>query len=283
MKGNGEPTGNCVLFVCNKAYLRRMLDTLYQVRRFGRYRGDVVVVVGDDLKDQLQSLSSHPLRLIPQYFPDLNLDQLKSRISGVAVSDGREYTKVFQWHKMYCFHPFLRKWKRVLYLDSGMHVYHSLAPFFALETEGKLVAHSDAFPEFSQTLAGQFNMALFPELEKEMRSRFDLKVDYFQSTFLLYETSLIRDGDFDSLLKLANTYYNSRTNEQAIMNLLFTCERRAWLPLATARQGKWFLYDFFEREGRRSMEYIMLKYPRSKDNLRLRSLRSVFSRESACE
>ncbi len=41
---------NVVVLVTNRKYLRRCLHTVWQLRRFGDYDGDVVVIVGSDLK-----------------------------------------------------------------------------------------------------------------------------------------------------------------------------------------------------------------------------------------
>ena len=67
-----EPKDSCVALVSKRAYLDKALLTIWQLLIFGRFKGDVVLVVGDDLRSGLPALRKSLPRLTPVYFPDID-------------------------------------------------------------------------------------------------------------------------------------------------------------------------------------------------------------------
>ena len=253
----------CVVLVTNRKYLRRCLLTVWQLRFFGKYRGDVVVIVGSDLVRHIPVLEKLFLRISPVYFPEFDLSSVHSRLHGAQGLGGTEFTKTFQYHKFHVFDEYFTRWKRVLYLDSGMTVLRPIKNLWSVHSAGALVAHSDAFPSFVWKLRGQFNWVDFPDLEPDMEHLLDLDTDYFQTTMMLFDTSIISPATVQELVDLTHRFPNSRTNDQGIVNL-WALPKGLWKSLPTSRIDGSFLYDFAERDGLSEKDYVLLKYPRKR-------------------
>lgn len=266
----------CVITSCNKSHLQKALGTIRQLKSFGGYDGDVVLLIGDDLKDIEINED-----VIVKYYPTIDRSHVLNRLNGMSTSDGRDFDKPFQWHKIYAFDIFFKQWDKCLLLDAGMHVFKSIEKILNIDCINKIVAHSDSNPythyEASLedrvskvNLSQQFeNSARFNGLYKELETRYDLYVDYFQTGLCLYDTNIISNDLTAQILEYGDKYINTRTNEQAIMNLIFNCEKKIWSPLPI-RDDETYYYDYFERADLTYDKYIMLKYPRTApSNLRL--------------
>ena len=256
-----EREKTCVALVSNRAYLDKALLTIWQLRIFGRFKGDVVLVVGDDLRSAVPALGKSLLRITPVYFPDINRNVENSLIGNASTTLTSQSKKTFQFHKFYCFSTFFRKWSKVLYLDAKMRIYAPLSPLLKIDCSNSLVAHSDAFPEFRWKLGDQFNFTDFPELQPRLERTVDLKSDYFQTTMMYFDTRIIEEGTVNELVELSRKFPNSRTNDQGILNI-WAQNKGLWAQLPTEKFGGRFLYDFYERPGFGVDDYLMLKYPR---------------------
>jgi hypothetical protein len=247
----------------NKLYLNKAHKTIAQLRKAGKYKGDIVLLIGDDLKDEI---ANHPLEnknTIIKHFPDFDRSQFVEIYKKKPLGDGREINKVFQWHKMHCFDTYFKQWKQCFYIDAGMHIYKPVEALLKLDCTDKLLAHSDAHPTYEWKLKGQFDDLQFPELYHELYTRYNLEIDYFQSTVLLYDSNIIEENTKQNLLELSNKYIHSRTNEQAIFNVYFNCMLKIWTPLQI-KDHKTYFYDYWERDKLTCRDYIMLKYPKTK-------------------
>ena len=91
---------------------------------------------------------------------------------------------------------------------------------------------------------------------------YDLNIDYFQTGMYLFDTCLIEDQTTNQLLELGNHYINTRTNEQAIMNILFNCDKKVWKQIQI-KDDVMHYYDCMERNGLNCKNYIMLKMPQT--------------------
>ena len=163
---------------------------------------------------------------------------------------------MFQYFKFYIFDIYFKKWDKVLYIDSGMHIYNPIKRLFDISTEDVLYAHSDSYPEYTQKLDSQFakNNSIYDNLQNE----YDLTINnYFQSTMLYFDTHIIKENMVKELIDLLNTYPISN-GDQAIMNLYFI---DTWKPMPI-KDSTGFFYDFMERENYKPTDYIMLKYPK---------------------
>lgn len=249
---------NCIILMCNQPYLNKARNTIKQLREIGKYQDDIVLLVGDDLKELIVD------DVIVKYFPNIDRSSIIEILKYKPISsDGREFIKPFQWHKVHIFDTYFKKWKKCLYIDAGMHIFNPIDKIMNLDCTNKLLAHSDAYPTFEWKLKVQFNESQFPELYKELCSTYDLEIDYFQSGILLYDTNIIEHNTKDELLSLSNKYINSRTNEQGIMNIYFNCIKKIWEPVKINDNDTYY-YDYWERDNLQYFNYIMLKYPKTK-------------------
>lgn len=248
----------CIIIFSNKSFLQKAQNTIYNIRTIGKYDGDVVLVVGDDLKD----IKSSDPRLIIKHFPTIDRTEVLKKLNGISTLDGRDLHKPFQWHKIYAFDLYFKKWKRCWVIDAGMHIFKPLDKFLNLPWEGKLIAHSDSYPSYEMKLSDSFEKNRFLDLYKELENKYDLNVDYFQSGFMMYDSNLIDETIVPRLLDFSKKYINTKTNEQPFINLIFNCEKKVWQPLKI-KDEETFYYDYFERENYKYFDYIMLKYPQT--------------------
>jgi hypothetical protein len=249
----------CFVTLSNEPYLDRAHQTIQELRENGKYDGEIVVIIGDDLKDRIDYDDD---KVIIKYFPTIDRTASLEKIANSRISDGREFAKIFQWQKTYCFHEYFKNWNKCCFIDAGMRIIKPVDKIINLNCENKLLAHSDSYPTYERILSCQFDSLYFSELFDELKANYDLDIDYFQSTIMLYDTNIIKDNTFNTLIELSNKYYNTKTNEQAIFNLYFTCYKKVWEQLKIKDEETYY-YDFFERDSQTYKNYIMLKYPKT--------------------
>ena len=97
----------CIVLVCNKKYLSQFEYTYNLLRTNGKYNDDIVLVVGDDLKDLKYE------GVIVKYFKNISFPQSVVKQMDDVNTDGRNITKRFQWHKLHIFESYFKKWKVV--------------------------------------------------------------------------------------------------------------------------------------------------------------------------
>lgn len=262
---------SCIITFCNKSHLQKAFGTINQLRISGKYTGDIVLLVGDDLKD----LELDPAyNIIVKYFPTIDRTEVLKKLNGISTSDGRDFNKSFQWHKVYAFDKYFKKWDKCLLIDAGMHTFNPIDKILDLDCSNKIFAHSDAYPYAhyrasvedriqKRNLGHQFeNSERFRNLYDELNTKYNLYVDYFQTGLCLYDTSIIKDGLMEKIFNYADRYINTCTNEQAVLNLIFNCEQNIWVPMPI-KDEEIYYYDYFERENLTYDKYIMLKYPQT--------------------
>jgi len=232
------------------------------LRWFGKYRGNIVVIVGDDLRAAMPAIARSGLGVTPQYFPELDRSEALAVVKEAPHTSEVVFTKPFQFHKVHLFDAFFKQWRKVLYVDTKMRVFNPIRPLLELDCKNSLIAHSDAFPDYTRTLESQFNTKDFPDLTKEIGALVPLESDYFQTTMMLYDTAIISDTTVQEIVDLSLKFLNSNTNEQAIINL-WAQSQKLWKKFPTSiGEGK-LLYDFWEREPFSAGDYVLLKYPRT--------------------
>lgn len=252
---------SCVALVTNRKYLRKCLSTIAQIRTVGEYRGVVVLVVGEDLIGRMSALEKIGLGIQPVYLGEVNTSEQMAQISSSPGGSGTELTKRFQYQKFLVFHQFFRTWKTVLYIDAGMQIFQPIEPFWEIDCTGRLIAHSDSYPDFSRTLEGQFNWVAFPNLRSELEKVAHPRGDYFQTTLMYFNTSIISASTVSDLAALLEKFPNSKTNDQGIINL-WALPKGIWSPLHSYVFRGARLYDFHERAGEKPEDFILVKYPR---------------------
>lgn len=247
----------CVVFVCNKPYFEKFIQTCNDLVSKGKYKGNICLVIGDDLKDDplLSNKIIQKYTIQIQYFPEIRFPEEFIEVQKKLVKS--RYDKKFQYHKTYLFHPFFKKWKYIFYMDCGMHIYSDIQPILEQCTPHTLFAHSDAYPTFEWKLHTQFDTTqenMFKKLNKD----YNLDIDYFQTGILLYSTDIIEKDTFNNLYQLMLKYPICHTNEQGIMALYFTNIKPVWKPMPVQNNSTYF-YDYSNRY--KDKPYIMVKYP----------------------
>lgn len=249
----------CCVFVCNSKYINNFFKTYNQLITNGNYNGDICLVIGNDLKDsQFINDIINNTKIIVKYFPDIVFSDYFYEINRNMKIEGYDYRnihKVFQWHKLHVFNTFFKKWDYIFYIDCGITILNDIKHIINERREMKLIAHSDAYDEYEQTLKCQFDHSnkLFQDLYKE----FNLEIDYFQTTIMLIDTNIILDNTFNELVELANKYPICRTNEQGIMAVYFTNIKNYYKPISIYNDSL-HLYDYYQRN--KNASYVMYKY-----------------------
>ena len=253
---------NVLVLMTDVNYVSKCLQTVSECRTNGNYAGDIVIIAHPDLEiDMIFNKRCKELGVHPVYFKLIDIDTIISKIKARPFSntDGREFNKTFQWQKINIFNIFFKKWRKILYIDAGMRIIKDINILFDLVKPSVLMAHCDDYPEYRTSIATQFEKYSYPDLYKVLSDNYNLNRMSFQTTLLIFDSSIIEDDTCDKLLELANIYHISKTNEQGIMNLYF---HNIWTQLPLYRDGT-FIYDFWERFGNHGSNYIMLKYPRT--------------------
>lgn len=247
----------CVVFLCNKAYFSKFVDTCSKLIENGKYNGTVCLVIGDDLNND-ELLDSEFIKnnnIIIKYFPDIKFPNEFLIVNKSIKTDGRNITKKFQWHKLHLFNTFFKQWNYIFYLDCGIHIFSDISPMLNEVTENKLLAHSDAYPTYQWKLHSQFDETNY-EYFKKLSDKYNLNADYFQTTIMMYDTKIIENNTYDDLLKLSIEYPISKTNEQGIIALYFTQIKPLFQQIKLHNEDTHF-YDYLSRN--RNNKYIMLK------------------------
>ena len=245
----------CVVFVCNSKYLNKFKNTLQSLRKNGEYNGEVLLIIGNDLKEKENEIKE-TYNVEVKYFPDIDFDKEFININSNINSDGRNKSKSFQWHKMYLFDVYLKKWDYIFYIDCGINISRPIQPILDSKKKDKLLAHNDAYPTMlgKWKLKNQFDQK--HHLFKSLSEEFETDIDYFQTTILYYDTNIIQDKLFNNLYELACKYPISRTNEQGIMALYFINIENIWEQIQIQDDIQYY-YDYMKRSN--DKPYIMHK------------------------
>ena len=248
----------CVVFVCDKPYFPKFLNTCNQLITNGKYNGTICLVIGDDLQNDAlldcDFIKKNNIQI--KHFPMIHFPPHFLEINNPIQTDGRHITKKFQWHKLHLFNTYFKQWNYVFYIDCGMTIFSDISPMLNERKENILLAHSDAYPTYEWKLSCQFcksNVEYFTKLT----NRFQLDINYFQSGILLYDTNIITEDTYTELFNLALEYPISRTNEQGIMALYFTNIKPLFQQIKT-HNDKIYFYDALSRNPNHT--YIMLKW-----------------------
>lgn len=247
----------CFVFVCNKNYFSKFINTCNELITNGKYKGDICLVIGNDLlnDDLLKCDMIINNKIIIKHFPDIVFTNEWLEINSKIKTDGRNLTKKFQWHKMHLFNTYFKRWEYIFYIDAGMKIFSDVSPLLNEQTKNTLLAHSDGYPSYEWKLDIQFCKSN-EEYYTKLSNKYNLNIDYFQTGIMLFDTEIINDNTFTDLLNLSFEYPISRTNEQGIIALYFTNIRPLFKQIKTHNEHTYF-YDCLSRN--KNNKYIMLK------------------------
>jgi lipopolysaccharide biosynthesis glycosyltransferase len=248
--------------VATQPYLNKAFGTIRQARTVGKWVDDVVLIVTNDFElspEQMNSVSE--LKITIYQVRPRNVDNVLRVWEKYTSHPRYEYTMARPgiYLKYNVFDTYFKQWDIVFYLDAGAVILSDLGRFkTSCKPNGWLYAHSDAHPFYDRKLSGQFAFEMLNDLEvKMMKRKYAMECDYFQSTVMIFNSSILQPGIPDTLFAMYQRYPSSLTGDQPILNLYF---QRHWrqLPL---KDEHGFLYDFHERDGCTARDYAILKYP----------------------
>jgi hypothetical protein len=247
----------CVVFVCNKNYFDKFVNTCNQLITKGKYKGNICLVIGSDLQGDkvLECDFIRNNNIIIQYFPNIYFTKEFLEVNNKINCGGSNITKRFQWHKLNLFNVFFKKWNYILYLDCGINIFDDISPILEDATNNTLLAHSDSYPTYEWKLNNQFDKNIADYFSK-LNNKYDLNIDYFQTTIMLYDTNIIESDTYDNLLNLSQEYPISRTNDQGIIALYFTNIKPLFKQIKIRNEYTHF-YDYLRRS--KENKYIMVK------------------------
>lgn len=250
----------CVVFICDKAYFNKFIYTCSQLITNGKYNGNICLVVGDDLYNDrlLDSPIIKNNNIVIKHFPNIQFSSEFLDIQKKIVRPPHWFQKRFQFHKLHLFNTFFKQWDSIFYLDCGISIFSDVSPIIN-EINGKnentLLAHSDAYPNYEWKLYNQFDKTN-TEYFTKLNNTYNLNIDYFQTTIMLYDTKIIQSDTYDNLLNLLTEYPISITNDQGIIALYFTNIQPLFKQIKIHNEYTHF-YDYLSRN--RNYKYIMLK------------------------
>jgi len=140
-------------------------------------------------------------------------------------------------------------------LDCGITIFSDVSRIINEARENTLLAHSDAYPTYEWKLHNQFDKNSIEYFSK-LAAKYDLNIDYFQTTIMLYDTKIIEENTYTELLKLLIEYPISITNDQGLIALYFTNIKPYFKQIKTNDETSYF-YDYLSRSDYHN--YIMLK------------------------
>lgn len=248
--------GTCAVFVVNKSYFIKFIQTCKKLLEVGNYKGDICLLIGNDLQGSI--LLNHEIirknNIKVKHFPDIVMpESVKETITHLPC-DSSWNNKFFQFHKLHLFNTYFKQWDRIFYVDCGMHIMKDVNPILEKFVPNKLLAHSDAYPTYEWSLENQFSKV--EPYFSNLKSKYDLSCDYFQTTIMYYDTSIIQDDTFTRIFNTLCEFPISWTNDQGLISLYFTQIDRKWKQICL-RDSSTFYYDYLRRNP--GYEYIMLK------------------------
>jgi hypothetical protein len=137
-----------------------------------------------------------------------------------------------------------------------------IAPILALDWRGKFLCPDDGCDGNRKYFRNQLELVNRPDVLDALNKAYPgaLESAYFLNCIWIYDTSLrIQKQDFVDLIA---KYPIWKTNEMGVMNVLITFDKKLWTPMPLYDdQSRRILFDWTERHGRASSDYVVLKYP----------------------
>lgn len=247
----------CVVFVCNQRYLKKFSKTIKMLRENGKYEGDIVLIIGNDLKEMETELKEQ-YNISVKYFPDTIFSDDFIKDFSSLKRNGIWRDKIFQYHKFNIFNTFFKKWDYIFYIDCGIKVFRPVQPIIDSKIENTLLARNDPWGPFLNkwTLGTQFDNQhpIFHELN-EKYNLLNIK-SYFNTSVMLIDTNIIQETTSKELYNLSVKYPISLTNDQGIIALYFICINKKWQELKKEDDDQYY-YDYKPNNNK---PYIMHKW-----------------------
>lgn len=249
--------------LCDSSYYEKAKRTIHDLRTRGQWNGDIVLIAVDF---RPEDLPEHVLLWEVGHIDTSHLvDQLR-QFPIRSQADNRHFGKLYQWDKLYVFHPCFTRWNRVVFLDAGLRVFDTVQPLLDLEWEGRFLAPDDSDPyDNGNRFECQVDLRGKPDaVERWLREfRDSLDKRYFLNCMFVYDTRLLNYVTFEHMMNLMNQYPICMCNEMGIMNMVFTFQLKVWEPFPQ-RVGDKYLFGWNEanyREHPTWRNFHFMKYP----------------------
>jgi hypothetical protein len=255
-----------LVLLSNEPYIEKAKVTIIAARGIGNWQDDIVLLIPRSLEsnaDLVSFASTYAVEL--RVLPDRNTDKIIDFWSKFPTHRHHDYimSRKYIFMKFYIFDVYFKKWDVAFYMDSGCVINGRLARFKeSCEAVNCIYAHSDGYPWYEIKLERQFAIELLDSTRRAELKKYDLDIDYFQTTMCIYDTRILEPNTVDALFDLNERFPVGMRMDQPIINLYFTCMRKLWhqIPL---KDDDGFLYDFCERNDWQPSDYLLLKYPKA--------------------
>lgn len=214
-----QKSKHAVIMVSNQKYLEKACQTAKDVKTIGHWKHAIILLVGDDLKEYTNEIFTEVWYRKNQPCPP-----------------NRGGYDNFIYHKFNIFDKDLATYDQLIYIDAGMHIKSDMNPIIHALERGKVYARIDTPGD---NLLRQWQTEGQAKVEEIFNAS---QFEHFQSTFILYDGSIIHNKIVDRLYQLCNEYPDSN-GDQSIVNLYFGYEYKLYKTLPEG------IYSFFPDEA----------------------------------
>lgn len=257
-----KKNSTCVAFVCDDRYFHNFLTSVYQLIEIGKYYGPILLLASEELVNNSEFMNHDIFKKYTiEVYKFKNIKkQLSQSIQDFYIKHRNIGRKNYDWsfgtfNKFNLFHSALKKYKYILYMDCGIKVHKPIYPMFDIKKENQILAHEDDYPKYHYNLKSKFYQEE-PALE-ELSKIVDLSTyNYFQTTVMLYDTSIIQDNTLQDICNLVEKYPISMNGDQEYISIYFNQLKKQMFQLTLHTNNNYY-YDYFQRHG--VGKYIMSK------------------------
>lgn len=255
------------VLVTDVAYFSKAKRTIEDLRWRGQWGGSIVLLAIEFYPSQTWL---DFMNVTVRTLPHIDISELHDAWKTYPIqpmADERHTKKLAQWNKLHVFDTWFQKWERVVYLDAGLRVLHSVAPLLELSWKGQLLAPDDTQPNTGRTFSCQLDLVANPTAKANMEAMFGTQMysePYFMNCIWVYDTQLLAKCNRTHLQEGMGQFPICMTNEMALLNLYFAFLHRVWTPFPEkTTEGKylygWCELNYSERPTWRQFHF--LKYP----------------------
>lgn len=95
-----------------------------------------------------------------------------------------------------------------------------------------------------------------PTLYKELNTTYNLEVDYFQTTIMLYDTAILTPNLLPDIVAMYHKWSEVAESDQSIFSLFFGNQgNNMWRQIPTAKEYDGLLYDYTPRKDQNRFFY----------------------------
>ncbi len=241
-----------IAVVVNFKYARKHLTKfINQLRKKGKYKGDIVVLTGYFTPLFFFKILKSDKKIITKRFKRIKFShETKKSLRGLNTFDqpNRYSTKKFQWHKLNLFDMRLKKWNYIFYLDVNMQIHYDIIRFRAFKKR-EIFSKSRWVSDYKKTLSSQFDQT--NKLYSDLMTKYNLEIrNFFQTGLMFFDTDIINFETKKKIIQICEEYPISITNEQGVLNLYFLQKNNIYEEL-THKVNNFETYFYWLKEGQK--------------------------------